>query len=335
MTHINKIKIIAEIGVNHDGSILKAKKLIDAAKSSGADFVKFQVFDSENLVKEGTGLAEYQKKGIKKIKITQKNLLKKYQLNKIDLLKIIKYSKLKKINIFFSFFNPEDLDKVPRNLLKIVKIPSGEITNVPLLRKISKVAKKIILSTGMANLKEIKSALSILKKHGTEIILLHCTTNYPTKPSEANIFSVSVLKKIFRVKVGYSDHTETNLAAILSIMQGSEYIEKHITLNRKLIGPDHSSSMDPKQFRNYVNDLRNIKVVLGKKFKKPCYSELKNLKIVRKSIVALRNIDKGEMFSLKNICCKRPGSGISPLKWDSVIGKKAKKFFKKDDFIYI
>lgn len=334
MKSIKKVKIIAEIGVNHNGNVKKAKKLIDVAKSAGADFVKFQVFDSENLVIADADLAEYQKKGIKK-KISQKNLLKKYQFNKKKLLDIINYSKKKKINIFFSFFNPEDLKKVPKKYLKVIKVPSGEITNLPLLRKISQLTKKIILSTGMANLKEIRYAFKVLKSHGAEVILLHCTTSYPTKPNEANINSISVLKKIFKTKVGFSDHTETNLAAILSVLQGSEYIEKHITLNRNSIGPDHSSSMDPKQFKNYIKDLRNIKIVLGKKIKRPSISELKNIKIVRKSIVASQSINKGDIFSNKNICCKRPGNGISPLKWDLVFGKKARKSFKKNELINI
>jgi|TARA_B110000114_G_scaffold172007_1_gene198317 N,N'-diacetyllegionaminate synthase len=328
-----KIQIIAEIGVNHDGRISKAKKLVDVAKSCGADFAKFQVFSANTLATKKATLANYQKKNIKNKKINQKQLLEIYQLDKKDVIEIIKYCNKKKIKPLFSVFSPEDLTKVPKNYLKTIKVPSGEVTNVPLLRNISEISKKIILSTGMANIKEIRNAFKILKSKGAEVVLLHCTTNYPTKLNEANIYSVSLLKKIFKVKVGFSDHTETNLASILSVLQGSDYIEKHITLNRNSYGPDHSSSMEPKQFKNYVDDLRNIKIVLGKKIKKPTSSELKNLKIVRKSIFALRNIKKGELFSSTNLCCKRPGYGTSPLKWDLFIGKKAKKSYKKDDFI--
>ncbi len=333
----SKTIIIAEIGVNHNGSIKLAKRLVDVAKKSGANFAKFQTFKAENLVRKNTKTVKYQADNTKK-KQTQFNLLKKLELSKIELKTIINYCKKKRIYFMSSPFDLESLKLLKHLKIFNIKIASGEINNYILLKNIAKVAKKIFISSGMSTLKEISEALKILVKNGAKkknIVLLHCHTDYPTQVKDVNLNAMVSMKKKFNVSVGYSDHTVGNETAIAAVALKAEALEKHITLNKKMIGPDHKASMEPKDFSNYVKSIRNTEILLGNKIKKPTISEIRNKKMVRKSIVAKINIKKGEKFSEYNTTCKRPEGGISPLYWKKVIGKKSKKNFYVDEFIFL
>ena len=332
-----KTIIIAEIGVNHNGNINVAKKLIDIAKKSGADYVKFQTFKTENLVRINTKTVQYQSKNLRK-KTTQFNLLKKLELSENNHSKIIKYCNKLKISFMSSPFDLESLNLLFRLKIFNIKIASGEINNYILLRNLAQKAKKIFISSGMSTLNEVSQAIKILIKSGAKrknITILHCHTDYPTQLSDVNLFAMETMKKKFNIDVGYSDHTTGNETAVAAVALGAKVIEKHITLNKNMIGPDHKASMEPKNFFNYVKLIRNTEMLLGSYLKKPTKSELKNKKLVRKSIVAKRNIIKGETFSEFNITCKRPEGGISPIYWNKIMGKKSKKNFKVDDFIFL
>jgi len=332
-----KTLIIAEIGVNHNGNIKIAKKLIDVAKKAGCDFVKFQSFKANNLTRENTKAAFYQKKNLKK-NISQKKMLEKYELSENDHKVILKYCKRKKINFISSPFDNESLQLLFKLNQFNIKIPSGEITHYALLKAIAKGAKKIILSSGMSNLNEIKNALRIIQKHGFKkknVIVLHCHSDYPTQLKDVNLRALKTIKKKLGVEVGYSDHTLGYETSIAAITMGAKIIEKHITLSKKMIGPDHAASLEPDQLYKFVNLLRNTEVLLGSHIKKPTKSELKIKKLVRKSIVAKSEISKGEVFSEKNIISKRPEGGIPSIHWNRILGKKSKYFFKKDDYIKI
>ena len=330
----NKIVVIAEVGVNHNGSVRIAKKLINVAKKSGAQYVKFQSFSTKNLVKKNTQTANYQKKNSKKI--SQFNLLKKLELSEKDHKKIIQYCNKKKITFLSSPFDLDSLNLLFKLKVFNIKIASGEINNYILLKKVAQRAKKIFVSSGMSNLNEILQAIKILIKHGAKrknITVLHCHTEYPTKLRDVNLLAMTTIKKICNVDVGYSDHTPGSETGIAAAALGAKVIEKHITLNIKMSGPDHRASMEPKKFYEYVDSLRKTTTLLGSFLKKPTKAELKNMKLIRKSIVAMKNIKKGEIFSEKNIICKRPEGGISPMLWNNVLGKKSKKNFKIDTFI--
>jgi len=332
-----KINIIAEVGVNHNGSLIIAKKLIDTAKKSGADYVKFQTFKAENLVRKNTKIKGYQKKNIKK-KITQFELLQKLQLTSEDHKVLIKYCKKKKIKFLSSPFDIESCKLLIKLGLKEFKIPSGELDNYPLLVLIGKTAKKVFLSTGMANIQEIKNSKKILIKNGLnkkDLVILHCNTDYPANLNEVNLLALNVIKKNFKTNYGFSDHTLGSEAAIASVALGASIIEKHITLSKHLSGPDHSSSMEPSEFKKFVTSIRNCEKLLGYEKKIPSNSEKKNMFTVRKSIVAKKNIRKGEFFSEVNLTCKRPFNGLSPFYWPLIIGKKAKKNYLKDETIKI
>lgn len=327
--------IIAEIGVNHNGSLKIAKKLIDIAKKSGADFVKFQTYKTENIVRKFTRMAAYQKKNLKK-EITQFEMLKKLELSENSHKNLINYCKKKKISFLSSPFDLESLNLLFRLKIFNIKIASSEITNFFLLKSIAQKAKKIFLSTGMSNMKEISDALNILTKSGVKkknIIVLHCHSDYPTKLKNVNLLAMLEIKKKFKVDVGYSDHTIGLETGIAAVSLGAKVIEKHITLNRNMCGPDHLASMNPNDFTNFVKSIRNTEVLLGKNIKKATKAEIKIRKLVRKSLVAKKNIIKGEVFSEKNIISKRPENGISSIFFDKVIGKKSKKNFKTDQFI--
>jgi len=329
------VLVIAEVGVNHNGSIDLAKKLIDAACSAGADAVKFQTFKAKNLVIKNSPKATYQKKFTNK-KETQFNMLKKLELNERMHLKLINYCKKKKIKFMSSPFDHESIDLLNNLGLDIFKIPSGEITNLPYLRHIGKLKKKVILSTGMSNIKEVKSALDILIKSGTskkKITILHTNTEYPTPMRDVNLRAMVAMGKELNVNFGYSDHTLGIEVDIAAVAMGAKCIEKHFTLNRKMKGPDHFASLEPKQFKGMVNAIRNIELALGNRIKKPSNSEIQNLNIVRKSIIAKNKIKKGDLFNEDNLTVKRPGSGISPMRWDKIIGTKARKDYSKDDLI--
>jgi N,N'-diacetyllegionaminate synthase len=331
----NKVTIIAEAGVNHNGSLLLAKKLINFAKKSGADFIKFQSFKTDNLVKDNTQTTKYQRVNTKK-KETQHSLLKKLELSENNHKQIISYCKKKGIKSIFSPFDLESLEMLFRLKIFNIKIASGEINNYFLLKKIAKKAKKIILSTGMSTLSEVLNAIKILKKNGAKqkiISVLHCHSDYPTNLKNVNLNAMKTLGKKTNLAVGYSDHTIGIETAIASVALGGTVIEKHITLNKKMSGPDHKASMDFKEFSKYVSLIRNTESLLGSYKKKPTKVEIFNKKLIRKSIVAKRSIKKGEFFSEKNITSKRPEGGISPVYWNYLIGKKSKRSFNINEFI--
>ncbi len=331
----NKTIIIAEIGVNHNGDINLAKKLIDVAKKSGADFVKFQTFKTENLVCKNTKATQYQRHNLGK-NTSQFNFLKKLELSENDYKKIIQYCKKKNITFLSSPFDLESLNLLFRLKIFNIKVASGEINNYIFLKNLAKKAKKIFISSGMSTLNEVSQAIKILIKNGAKrknITILHCHTDYPTQLIDVNLFAMKTMKKKFNINVGYSDHTTGSETAIAAVALGAKVIEKHITLNKNMRGPDHKASMEPKIFFNYVKLIKNTETLLGSYLKKPSRSELKNKKLVRKSIVAKRNIKRGEIFSEVNLICKRPEGGISPINWNNVMGKKSKRNFRTDDFI--
>lgn len=333
---MSKPIIIAEAGVNHNGSIKIAKKLIDVAKIAGADYVKFQTFEAEKLTTKKAKLADYQKKNLKQNR-SQYQMLKKLELKKKDHKNLINYCKRKKIKFLSTAFDLESLEfLVKKCKIDCIKIPSGEITNLPLLEKAASLKKKIFLSTGMSNLSEISLAIKILNKNGCkkkDITVLHCTTNYPAKPDELNLAALKLFKKKFKINVGYSDHSLGILAPIIALSYGASVIEKHFTLNKNLKGPDHKASLEPKELKEMVENIKRASLMIGKELKIISQAEKKNKQIARKSIVAKKRINKGEKFTRFNLTCKRPGNGISPMNWYKVIGKKAKKKFDIDEII--
>lgn len=331
----SKIKIIAEAGVNHNGIFKNCLKLIDAANKAKADYVKFQAYNSENLVLLNAPLAKYQKKNLKK-KISQYQLLKNYELKENDYKKLISYSKKKKIKILFSVFDEKSFNILIKLKVKDFKIPSGELDNYLLLKKIAQKAKKIFLSTGMSSINSIKKSFNFLIKNGIKkknICVLHCTSSYPTKLENANILSLKHIKKEINSYIGFSDHTLGSEAAMASVVLGSRVIEKHLTLNNKMKGPDHKASIDPEKFCEFVEQIRKIELALGSEKKIITSSENLNIKYVKKCIVAKKNIKKNEKFSIKNLTSKRPMIGIPAHKIFQIIGKRAKKNFKENEII--
>lgn len=327
--------IIAEAGVNHNGSIDLAKKLIDVASSAGADAIKFQTFKAQNLATKYANKANYQK-NLTHQNETQFDMLKKFELSKETHLELINYSKLKDIKFLSSPFDHESIDLLNSLDLEIFKIPSGEITNFPYLRHIGKLNKKIILSTGMSNMHEVRSALDILINSGTKknnIIVLHANTEYPTPMEDVNLKAMLTIGKELDIKFGYSDHTLGIEVDIAAVAMGASCIEKHFTLDCNMEGPDHKASLEPKKLKEMVKAIRNIEKALGSGIKKPSKSELSNIEIVRKSLVAKKKIKKGDIFTTDNISVKRPGGGISPIKWDDIIGTKAMRDYTEDEFI--
>jgi N,N'-diacetyllegionaminate synthase len=330
----NNVFIIAEAGVNHNGNIELAKKMIDKAIDAKADAIKFQTFKSENLVSRFAKKADYQEKttGMNE---SQLDMIKKLELSFEDFLKLKEYCEAKGIMFLSTAFDLESIDFLHSIGVEIWKIPSGEITNLPYLRKIAKIAKKIILSTGMSTLQEIKEALDILKSPVKQIMLLHCNTEYPTPMNDVNLQAMTLLKEKFGLAVGYSDHTEGIEVPIAAVALGASIIEKHFTLDRTMEGPDHRASLEPKELKNMVMAIRNVEMALGEKKKEATLSEIKNKSIARKSIVAKTAIKEGEYFSEENLTIKRPGTGISPMEWDNILGKSAIKDFEEDDLIEI
>lgn len=326
-----KVIVIAEAGVNHNGKISIAKKLIDAAYGAKADYIKFQFFNYSELSTEWSKSTSYQI--INTNERNQFKLLKRLHLSFKHLKILENYAKKKKIKFLLSFFDIDSLKKIKKFRLDFIKIPSGEITNFFLLKKISKLKKKIILSTGGSTKKEIFDALKILKHN--DVSLLHCVTNYPASFESVNLKSMLFLKDNFKKKVGLSDHTLGISVPLAATALGAVIIEKHLTLSRRMSGPDHISSLEPNEFKNMVNEIRNVELSLGNYEKKAQLEEKKNILLVRKSIVAKRKILKNEKFTEKNLSLKRPGFGISAMKIKSLIGKRAKKIFNKDDLIKI
>ena len=324
--------IIAEVGVNHNGSIKLLSNLIKKISKTDVDFIKFQAFIAKKTVIKKSPKAKYQRK----IKLSQYDMLKKYQLKPKHFDLIYKKCKENRLNPLFSVFDIESLIFLKKYKIRSIKIPSGEITNIPLLKKIGKMKIKVFLSTGMSSLNEIKKALVTLIKYGTprrNIFILHCHSDYPSRISDLNLLNIPSFKKKFKCKIGFSDHSIGEVASIVSVSLGAEVIEKHVTLSNKLHGPDHSSSLEVKNLNNFVNNIRNVKKSLGNIKLKRSIAENQNKKIVRKSIVAKKEIKKGEFFSENNLTCKRPGIGISPFFYEQIIGKKSKFNFKADQLI--
>lgn len=324
--------IIAEAGVNHNGSLKTAKELVDKAKNCGVDAVKFQTFRADNLVSKKAKKAAYQKKSTD-LNETQFEMIKKLELSFDHHVELIKYCKKKDIQFLSSPFDLGSIDLLYGLGLDLFKIPSGEIINLPFLVKIGKLNKKIILSTGMADLGEIEDALNVLIEQGTKkrnITVLHCNSEYPTPFEDVNLNAMLTIKNAFNISVGYSDHTKGIEVPIAAVALGAEVIEKHFTLDKNMEGPDHRASIEPDELNLMVDAIRNIEKALGTGIKKPSPSEIKNIKIVRKSIHSNCDIRKGDLIDYTKITMKRPGDGISPMFVNSIIGKMAKKDILKD-----
>ena len=331
----NKVFIIAEAGVNHNGSIELAYKLIDIAVEAGADAVKFQTFKAENLVTKSADKADYQKQTTDESE-SQFEMIKKLELDFDIHKKLINYCKEKDIMFLSTPFDHESIDLLNELQLQIFKIPSGEITNLPYLRHIGLLNKKVFLSTGMSNLQEAGDALTVLINSGTlkeNITVLHANTMYPTPMEDVNLNAMQTIHKEFGVAVGYSDHTLGIEVDIAAVAMGASIIEKHFTLDKAMEGPDHKASLEPEELKAMVSAIRNIEKALGSNEKILSPSEEVNLNIARKSIVASCPIRKGELLSEKNISTKRPGTGISPMKWDEIIGTIATKSYQMDESI--
>lgn len=332
---MNKVFIIAEAGVNHNGDLNMAKKLIDKASEAGADAIKFQSFKAKNLVTKNAEKAQYQKQTTDK-KENQFQMLDKLELSYENHEKLIRHCKEKNIMFLSSAFDLESIDLLDELNIEMFKIPSGEITNLPYLKKIASLNKKVILSTGMSTLGEIESALNILDENGSsDITLLHCNTEYPTPMEDVNLKAMNTIKDAFKVGVGYSDHTLGIEMPIAAVALGARVIEKHFTLDKTMDGPDHKASLEPDELKLMVESIRNIEKALGDGIKKPTNSELKNKSMARKSIVARKNIKKGEILSEDNLYVKRPGIGISPMRWNEILGQESKRDFKEDELIEI
>ena len=334
-----KTFIIAEAGVNHNGSIKIAKKLVKVAAQAGADAVKFQTFKAERVVSRYAPKAEYQKKTTPADE-SQLEMIKKLELDAAAHQALIDYCKTKKIRFFSSPFDRESIGLLNELGIDFFKIPSGEITNLAYLRKIGALKKEIILSTGMANLGEIEDALDVLMEAGTareDITILHCNTEYPTPFEDVNLRAMLTIKAAFPgIQVGYSDHTPGIEAPIAAVAMGATVIEKHFTLDKNMEGPDHKASLEPHELKVMINSIRNIEKALGNGIKKPSLSEQKNIDIARKYIIAKTRINKGEMFTENNLSTKRTGrGGLSPMLWDTLIGRKASRDFKEDEEIKI
>lgn len=328
--------IIAEAGVNHNGDLELAKKLIAAAAEAGADLVKFQTFTAKNLVSASAPKADYQKKTTESTE-SQLEMIQKLELSREDHTVLIEACRVNDIGFFSTAFDFQSFDLLMElGCLEQIKIPSGELTNLPLLRYMSRFGKPLMLSTGMANLGEIEAAIEAVEAAGTPrslITVLHCTTEYPTPMEDVNLRAMVAMKSAFGVNTGYSDHTPGIEVPIAAVALGATIIEKHFTLDRNLPGPDHKASLEPHELKAMVEGIRNVERALGDGVKRPSESELKNKPIARKSLVAIRPISTGEAFSAENISAKRPGTGLSPMRWDEVLGRIASKDFAVDDLI--
>lgn len=336
---MNKVIIIAEAGVNHNGSIENAFKMIDAAKYAGVDYIKFQTYKSEDVISRFAKKANYQINNTSDADESQLQMVKKLELSYDQHQELIEYCNKKNINFFSTAFDLDSLEYLHEIGLQIVKIPSGEITNLPYLRKAAALFSEVILSTGMATLDEIKEAFDVFINAGISkenITILHCNTEYPTPYEDVNLKAMLHIQEVFGTRVGYSDHTLGIDVPIAAVALGASLIEKHFTLNKNMEGPDHKASLEPKELKLMVSAIRNIERALsGSETKEVTKSEKKNISIARKSIIAKQKIRKGEIFTEDNITVKRPGTGISPMKWDEVIGKTATKDFEDDELIIL
>lgn len=333
---MKKTLIIAEAGVNHNGDIAKAKALIDKGAEAGVDYVKFQTFKAANLVTKQAKRAAYQDKNTQN-NDSQYEMLKKLELSQAVHQELIDYCAKKGVQFLSTGFDIESLEFLARLGITIAKVPSGEITNLPYLRKVAALFPEVILSTGMATIIEIKDAVKVLTDNDVnkdKITVLHCNTEYPTPMEDVNLRAMLHIQQEVGIAIGYSDHTLGIEVPIAAVALGATVIEKHFTLDKTLPGPDHKASLEPEELKAMVMAIRNIeKAVGGSGLKEVSASEAKNKPIARKSIVASKSIKKGDFFTEENITVKRPGMGISPMQWDDVIGKTAKKDFEEDDLI--
>jgi N,N'-diacetyllegionaminate synthase len=332
----NSVLIIAEAGVNHNGSIETAEQLIETAAEAGADLVKFQTFSADRLVTGSASKADYQLETTSTSE-SQHEMIRKLELSREMHEELIVHCKKCGVGFFSTGFDPQSVDLLAELGLDRFKIPSGEITNLPYLRHIGQYGKPVILSTGMARLGEIEAALEVLEVSGTpreQVTVLHCNTEYPTPMADVNLKAMLAIRDAFGVQVGYSDHTLGIEVPIAAVAMGATVIEKHFTLDRSLPGPDHRASLEPDELKAMVQAIRNIELALsGDGLKRPSPSESKNLEIVRKSLVALVPIKAGEPFTDANLGVKRPGSGISPMRWDDFIGRPANRDYQADELI--
>ncbi|MDD5997069.1 MAG: N-acetylneuraminate synthase [Bacteroidales bacterium] len=332
------VLIIAEAGVNHNGSLDIAKQLIDKAVEAGVDIIKFQTFKSEKLVSKAAKQAEYQQRNIGKKDESQLAMLKKLELSPSAHEELMDYCREKGIRFFSTAFDMDSIEYLHSLNLGLWKIPSGEITNYPYLRKIAQYHEPIILSTGMCELSDIEATLKVLVGFGVkkeQITILHCNTEYPTPYSDVNLRAMLEIRDRFGVQVGYSDHTQGIEVPIAAVALGASVIEKHFTLDKNMEGPDHKASLEPDELKAMVCAIRNVEQTLGSGHKTISESERKNIEIARKSIVAACPIKKGELFTEENLTVKRPGNGISPMRWSEVIGKTAAKDFEEEEMIVL
>jgi N,N'-diacetyllegionaminate synthase len=330
-----KVLIIAEAGVNHNGDLELAKQLVDIAANARADLVKFQTFSAERLVTAYAPKADYQKQSTDQ-KQSQFAMLRQLELTPQMHQQLLAYCTQQGIGFFSTGFDIQSVDYLASLGVDRFKIPSGEITNLPYLRHIGGFGKPLILSTGMATLGEIEQALDVLEMAGTprsQITVLHCNTEYPTPIQDVNLRAMTRIRDAFGVAVGYSDHTAGIEVPIAAVALGATVIEKHLTLDRNLSGPDHKASLEPDEFAAMVRAIRNIEQALGDGIKRPSLSEAKNKVIARKSLVAARPIKAGEQFTTENLGAKRPGTGVSPMRWDEVMGRTATREYAADELI--
>ena len=331
----NRLVVIAEAGVNHNGDLSKALVMVEVAADAGADFIKFQTFKADRLATSLAIQAEYQTNNTNILE-TQREMLLKLELDELAHYEIIEHCSKYKIGFLSTPFDEISLDFLLSLGISLIKIPSGEITNLPYLRRIAQLGLPVILSTGMSEMSEVRDAIQVLQQGGvkhSDLTVLHCTTDYPTKMLDVNLRAMTALQREFKVKVGYSDHTMGIEVATAAVALGATVIEKHFTLDRSLPGPDHAASLEPAELKAMIYAIRNVSTALGDGFKAPRPAEVSNRAVARKSIVAACDIKSGELFSVKNITTKRPGTGISPMLWDDVIGRKASTDFKADDLI--
>lgn len=328
--------IIAEAGVNHNGSLDLARQLIDAAAEAGVDYVKFQTFRADRLVTRDARQAAYQSRNINDGQDSQYEMLKRLELSPDDHHALISYCETKGVRFFSTAFDLPSIDFLSSLGMPLWKVPSGEITNFPYLRAIGLTGKPVILSTGMATPGEIEAAIGVLTRFGTSrdaITLLHCTTEYPAPKDQVNLRAMDTMRERFGMPVGYSDHTEGIEIPVAAVAMGAVVIEKHFTLDRTLPGPDHKASLEPDELRSMVCQIRAVEAALGDGVKEPAPAEVPNIPIARKSIVAATAIKRGELFTEENLTAKRPGTGLSPMQWESVIGKAAGRDFEADEAI--
>ena len=333
---LKEVLVIAEAGVNHNGDLETAKKLVEVAASAGADYVKFQTFSAETLATADAPQAEYQRRSNPIGTANQLEMLRKLELSKEEHIELIKHCEKRGIRFLSTGFDVGSLDLLFSLGVRLFKIPSGELTNFPYLEHVASLQCPVILSTGMATIPEIRWALETLVAAGQSlqtISILHCTTSYPTPMAQANLLAIQTLRREFDLQVGYSDHTLGLEASIAAVALGAKIIEKHFTLNRDQPGPDHAASLEPLELESLVRSIRETSASLGDGIKVPQDCELENIAVARKSIVASQDIQKGDMLTEENLTTKRPGNGISPMRWKEVIGTRARRAFRSDEMI--